>query len=161
MTRNPTEFDLAAFGLNDQEWNVLLMTPVLAGLTVANAHASGWTGVRAEQEALEACFEENSEDHDLIAGLKTEVLKRGLLEQKPDTNGADLKAFTQGQLLMVKGMLERKTNSDIYRAYSDFLGKVMSRVAGAAREGGFFNAEPNKISDIELQVMSDLLKTLE
>ncbi|GEM50073.1 hypothetical protein [Deinococcus cellulosilyticus] len=156
MTRNPTEF-----GLNDQEWNTLLLTPVLAGLTVAHAHASGLTGVRAEQEALEACFAENSDDHALIAHLKTEVLKRGLLEQKPDTNGADLKAFTQGQLLMVKGLLERKTNSEIYRAYSDFLGKVMSRVAGAAREGGLFNAEPNKISDIELQVMSELLKTLE
>ncbi|GGJ39883.1 hypothetical protein [Deinococcus roseus] len=152
---------LVEYNFDDQDWNVLLTTPILAGLTVAHAHASGWTGVQEEYRVLANCFEETADDHAVIVYLKSEVLKRGLLDEKRGTNGTELKSLAQGQILMVRGLLERKSNSEIYRAYTDFLGKVLSRVAGAAREGGLFNAEPNKISDLEMQVMADLLKMLD
>lgn len=156
MTQNASEF-----GFSEQEWNVLFSTPVLAGLTVAHAHFSGPTGVREENRVLDKCFDEHPEDHALIVRLKTAVLESGLLDQKPSGKAGELKARTVEQLQQVRALLEHKTNSEAYRAYGDFLGKVMSRVAGAARDGNFLNAEPNKVSDTELVVISELLKVLD
>lgn len=138
------------------EWEELCQVPVLAGITVMDAHPSGWLGTLEELKRLKASIEPRETDHPLVAEVKKSMVAQDLIGPERETPFEEIRERTLVMLRDLSETLKEKVDDTSRTAYIQFVKGVMVQVAEAVKEGGFLSTQRENISDQERAVIEEL-----
>ncbi len=150
----------------DDEWNMVVQTPMLSGLAITAADPGGLWGAVLEAAAVGRSLAEARTSSDSSSLLMTicEALEtpdgrraaqdgvKELLRGKKPAEAADAAVARVGE---VADMVAAKV-PDQDQAYKEFLRATAQRVAKAAKEGGFLGFGGERVSDAERKTLADL-----
>ncbi|GGJ39886.1 hypothetical protein [Deinococcus roseus] len=143
------------------EWEELCEAPVLAGITVMDAHPSGWLGSLEELRSLKACLAPVPDDHSLIVEVKKSILAQDLIGPERQKSFAEIRERTLQVLRNLSAVLPDRLDEPSQTAYLQFIKNLMERVADAAREGGILGSQTQNISPQERAVIEELSRALD
>lgn len=143
------------------EWEWLCAAPVYAGLTVVDAHPSGWLGTLEELKSLRQFMEGHPKDHPLVQEVKASILAQDLIGPERETSFEEMREKALFTLKKLAPVLPERTDPEAHQAYLQFVKTLMLKVAGAAREGGLLGNQTDNISVQERAVMDELCRALD
>lgn len=152
------------------EWNQLLQSVLLAGLTVTAADPSGPIGLvkegyasSKELMAAKADPAANGLVKAVVADFETAEGRTHAREAlKASMSAGDKAAFHTRMLDQLKStgsLLDAKAPEDA-PAFKAWLQQIADRVASASNEGGFLGFGGVQVSDAERQALSDIAAAL-
>jgi len=152
-----------------QEWEILRDTPLVVAVAVAVAGGSGLFGSLKESIApaktiVEALQGNNTLLREICNHEEMKTAQSSLREQFKETEFNTLREKLRSTALSkvnsALDVLKQKTGDEDHKAYRDFVTKIATRVAEAAKEGGFFGFGGERISENEQALLKDLSTAL-
>jgi hypothetical protein len=145
----------------DDEWGLLLRSPMYAGLVVVAADPSGPIGIVKEMFAMGKLVAETKAQGGgdaLVSALVGELTTREGAERakpaeiqgkKPD----EARAWALEQLKRAAALLDQKAGGDA-AGFKQWLQEIAARVANASKEGGFLGIGGERVSAEEEQALA-------
>ena len=149
-----------------EEWQKLLESVMLAGMSVTAADPSGLWGLIKEAAASARSIAEAKSDktanplvHAIAADLETSegrtLARDGLTASLKGSSAKDIKTKSIDALREIGGILEAKAPADA-PAVKAWLQGVAQRAAEAAKEGGFLGFGGVQVSDAEKAALDEV-----
>lgn len=151
---------------NEQEWESLLQTPILAGSYIIVADISV-TAVPREMKGLYKALvaqDAPTEASDLVAAVVADLMQRAekkeKIEQPNYQEGQDLRPHMLETLKQNLAVLDEKGSAGEKAAYSAWLVTIAQATAEAGREGGFLGIGSVRVSEQEQAALDELRQAL-
>ena len=153
-----------------EEWQLLLESPMLAGMAVTAADPSGLFGLVKEGFAASRALAEAKTAagaseliRAVVADLETpqgrDAARDGLKARFASSKAADIKPRAITALREVATLLETKAPEDA-PAFKAWLEDIARRVAEASKEGGFLGFGGVQVSDAEKATLAEIAAAL-
>jgi len=148
---------------NDAEWKAVTAAPVAAGLLITLSDASGPLGIAKEAMAVGKAIADSatSDVPDVVKAI-AETAKAGTRPELPDVPSGD-RAKTRDTLLALirtaVGAVEARSPAEA-QGYKVWLSSVATKVAQAAKEGGFLGFGGTVVSSDEQAALKQLADVL-
>jgi hypothetical protein len=144
-----------------EEWALLAKSPMLAALVVVAASPSGPFGVIKEMVALAKLVAETKAKgggDPLVGAIVADITTREGMEQAKPTEiqgkkPEEAKAYALEQLKKAAALVDQKAPGDA-AGFKQWLQEVATRVANAAKEGGFLGFGGTLVSEQEEQALA-------
>lgn len=144
-----------------EEWALLAKSPMLAALVVVAASPSGPFGVIKEMVALAKLVAETKAKGGadaLVGAIVADITTREGMEQAKPTEiqgkkPEEAKAYALEQLKNAAALVDQKAPGDA-AGFKQWLQEVATRVANAAKEGGFLGFGGTLVSEQEEQALA-------
>ena len=161
-----TTANAAATNLSADDLKTLRMSPMLVGMYVAMSSPSGLIGMAKEAGATTKALMEAGKAASagsLISTLFAAGPQQGDQESmlnalKSSSNPDELKANLLSTFKGAVGILQK--NGGDASSYSNLLMSIATRVAEAAKEGGFLGIGGTQVSDDEKKALSEIAVAL-
>ncbi len=153
---------------SEEEWNELMMAPMLAGMLViaADLHITSVMGeMKGMMEGLLKQEVPPGADElvgSLITDLKAKSENKEKMEQ-PDLTGKEpevMKAELLEQLEEAAAIVDEHCSPKEAHGYKEWVVGVAKRTAEAGREGGFLGIGSVRVSDKEKQMLGEISEVL-
>ena len=147
---------------NDQEWEALLNTPVLAGSYIIVSDISVTAMPREMKGLFNAIMAQDAPAgaQELVAALVADLVKRSEqkenLEQIPLEDNQDPRPAMLESLNQSLEILDEKGDPGERAAFSRWLVNVAQATAEAGREGGFLGIGAVRVSEQEQAALAEL-----
>jgi hypothetical protein len=153
-----------------EEWQLLLESPMLAGMAVTAADPSGLFGLVKEGFAASRSLAEAKADAGaselikaVVADLETSEgrtkVRDGLKAALAGSKAADIKPKSIAALGEVAALLGTKAPGDA-ATFKAWLAVIAERVAEASKEGGFLGFGGVQVSDAEKATLAEISAAL-
>jgi hypothetical protein len=153
-----------------EEWQLLLESPMLAGMAVTAADPSGLfglfkEGLAASQALAEAKTAAGASEliravaADLETAAGRDAVRDGLKTRFADSKAADIKPKAITALRETAALLQTKAPEDA-AAFKAWLEDIARRVAEASKEGGFLGFGGVQVSDAEKATLAEIAAAL-
>jgi hypothetical protein len=153
-----------------QEWQLLLESPMLAGMAVTAADPSGLFGLVKEGFAASRALAEAKTAagaseliRAVVADLETsegrDAARDALKARFAGAKAADIKPSAITALREVTALLDAKAPEDA-AAFKAWLEDIARRVAEASKEGGFLGFGGVQVSDAEKATLAEIAAAL-
>lgn len=151
---------------NEQEWEVLLQMPILAGSYIIVADISV-TAVPREMKCLYKALvaqDAPAEARDLVAALVADLMQRAekkeKIEQPNLQEGQDPRPQMLETLKQSLAIVDEKGAAGEKAAFGDWLVTIAQATAEAGREGGFLGIGSVRVSEQEQAALEELRQAL-
>jgi hypothetical protein len=152
------------------EWNLVVQSPMLAGLAVTAADPGGlWSAIKEGSGLAKSLVEAKSGSAeaailaDIAATFDTSEGRRITQDEVKDLfrgkKAAEASQAAVERLGEISAIVDAKA-PDQAAAYKDFLRETARRVAEAGKEGGFMGFGGEQVSDAERRTLADIDQAL-
>ncbi len=147
-----------------ESWKVISAAPVLSGLFVSLADASGPIGLAKEAMAVGRAITGSVSGNapEIVKSLAETLKSDGGRPQLPDVpkgDRAQMQAAIVDAIKTAVTAVETKSPAEV-AAFKAWLVSVAAKVAHASREGGFLGFGGTLVSEEEQEALSHLARTL-
>ncbi len=149
-----------------QEWEGLLLAPVMAGTYIMISDMSVTAMPREMKGLLKAVMaqEAPAEAQELVAAVAADYLamseENRKVEQPPYTNDENTKRQVLGRLMQGIAVLDTKVGPAEKAGFCAWLLQIAQTTAEAGREGGFLGIGSVRVSDEEKAALAELKEAL-
>ena len=155
---------------SNEEWKVLVETPVKVCRAMMAVSPSGAIGASKEVMAMRNSFKTTLQGtnnptlqnlhQQLQSQERTEVLWQDVEHSFKDRwDAANVRKTAMAACQEALVLLKRVSPQDV-QAYKDFVYSTAYKVASAAKEGGFMGIGGKAISDAEMELLNDIASAL-
>jgi hypothetical protein len=147
-----------------EEWKAISGAPVAAGLLITLSDASGPIGIAKEGLAVGRAITESASGDapEIVKAVAESVKSGGGRPEMPAMPGGDrtqMKNALVGAIKPAVAAVAAKSQGEV-EAYKTWLMSVASKVAQAAKEGGFFGVGGTQVSGDEQAALRQLADVL-
>lgn len=153
----------------DEEWNTIVQSPMAAAMVVILASPSGPIGLTQETFAVSKALADSAAaaaSNGLIASLAAQLQdsegRKEFQPHKPE-KGEDLAKFKAGSietLTKLNAILDAKSTPEEATGFKQWLVLTTTKVAGAAKEGGFLGIGGTMVTPEETAAIAEVAATL-
>jgi hypothetical protein len=143
----------------DEEWAVLVRSPIVAGMAITLADPGGPIEVVKETSAVIKLVTEaaSGEPNDLVGAIARDVAEQGrrsLGDFKP--RGAMAGKEILDELSRANAIVAAKATPDEAEAFRAWIIECAQRAADAAKEGGFMGFHAERVSQGEKEMLAQI-----
>ena len=149
-----------------QEWTMLIKAPMMVSYAVMGAAPSGGIGIVKEMKAVADAIVDSGEH--APAGSLVQAVVNEIKTNATDGSSGPKETIPPGEIKGravelcrdVAQILQSKTNEEEAQSYKLWLLSVGKGVAEAAKEGGFLIFGGTRVSDSEMEALTEVASAL-